>query len=364
MEKQKKINREFLISDSTVNSYGFRLLTLGYQIDEFKKNPIGYHMHTRDAGVVVKWEDLRVDGDRVLGKPVINMSHPRAQQTVDEIENGFLNAASVGHIMALEISDDPELMLPGQTGPTVTKWYNRECSLVDIGGNFNSIALFDKDDNPINLADFNTTKIQKPIMKQIFFTPVQLQAMNLKADASEIEISAAFNDLVAKAAQAKGFETKLNDLQDQVCKDKVEALLSVPLAAKTISDEVANTLRKDYATNPEGLKVVLSAFTGKDNNVTDQLATALAEKKITVELKAKLEKDYKDKPVELKDLLASMPTYKGLAAKLGETNISEKRLADLSAKSFDDLMESGESEELMKNAPEVWAQKKKEAGVE
>ncbi len=110
-DKFKKIDKEYLLTDSTVNCYGFRCLTSGYMINEYKKNPIGYNMHLRDNGVVVKWEDLRVDGDKVYGKPVINLSNPRGQQTVDEIENGFLNAASVGHIVIVEMSDAPELKL-------------------------------------------------------------------------------------------------------------------------------------------------------------------------------------------------------------------------------------------------------------
>ena len=41
-DKFKKIDRQYVLSDSTVNEYGFRLLTSGYQLPAFKKNPIGY----------------------------------------------------------------------------------------------------------------------------------------------------------------------------------------------------------------------------------------------------------------------------------------------------------------------------------
>ncbi|WP_315814071.1 hypothetical protein [Paraflavitalea speifideaquila] len=75
-----KLNKEFLITDSTVNVYGFRLLTSGYLMDEFKKNPIGYYMHKREEGVLVRWEGFRVEGDAVYAKPVINMSHPRGSR--------------------------------------------------------------------------------------------------------------------------------------------------------------------------------------------------------------------------------------------------------------------------------------------
>lgn len=310
MSKSKKIDKEFLITDSTVNSYGFRLLTSGYLMSEYKKNPIGYHMHDRAGGVLLRWEDLRVDGDSVYGKPVINLSHPRAQQTIDEIENGFLNAASVGHLVALEWTDDPALMLPNQKGPTVTKWFNRELSLVDIPGNFNALKLFDKNENEINLADF--TKQKFPTMKQIFFTGAQLAAMNLKAEATDIEVATAFNDLVAKAAKADSLQSQLNDLHAQVSKDKVEGILAAALAAGKITKEASDKLKVDYATNPDGLK----------------------------------------------NLVDAMPAYKSITGQLeGNKEANAKRIADLSAKSFDDLMESGESVELQKLAPEVWKAK-------
>ena len=72
-DKLKKIDKEFLLTDNSVNTYGFRLLTEGYQLNEYKKNPIGYNMHLRDAGVLVKWEDFRTEGDAVYAKPVINL---------------------------------------------------------------------------------------------------------------------------------------------------------------------------------------------------------------------------------------------------------------------------------------------------
>ena len=155
-EKFKKIDRQYVLSDSTVNEYGFRLLTSGYQIDSFQKNPIGYYMHRREDGIALKWDDLHIEDDKILGTPIINLSNGRGEQTCSEAENGFLNAASVGHIVVLEYSMDKEMMLPGQTGPTITKWYNKECSMVDIPGNQNALTLlYDAQENELNLADLN-----------------------------------------------------------------------------------------------------------------------------------------------------------------------------------------------------------------
>lgn len=143
----KKIDKEFCITDNSVNCYGYRLLTEGFQIESFNP-PIGYLMHDRDKGVAVRWSDFRVDGDKVFAKPTVNaLQFPNL---ASEIEAGFYNAASVGHIIALEWTDDAAQKMPGQTGITVTKWFCRECSIVDVPGNFNAIAdLYDKDEKSL-----------------------------------------------------------------------------------------------------------------------------------------------------------------------------------------------------------------------
>src|ERR1700744_2759375 len=109
-DKFKKIERSYVLSDSSVNEYGFRLLTSGYQLAAFQKNPIGYYMHRREDGIVLKWEDLQIEDDKIIGIPVINLSNERGIKACDEAENGFLNAASVGHIVVLEYSTEPEMM--------------------------------------------------------------------------------------------------------------------------------------------------------------------------------------------------------------------------------------------------------------
>lgn len=303
MDKQARVDKKYVLSDSSVNVYGFRLLTSGYVLAEYAKNPIGYHMHEREEGVVVKWEDLKVEGDQVTGYPVINLSNERGQQTYDECMNGFLNAASVGHIVVLEWSMEPENMLPGQTGPTITKWYNKECSLVDIPGNCNALTeLYDTDNNALNLADLSkptiltTSKIDN--MKVENLTAEALGALNLADNTDAVAVSAA---IVALSDRATTAEKALNDLKAENVKEKVKTLL----------------------------------------------ADALAAKKLTVELSAKLEKTYGDKPEELKDLLDAMPAYQSIADRLkAEANEGEgdwkwddyekndpsgKKLADLKA---------------------------------
>ena len=266
----KKIDRDFVLSDSSVNVYGFRLLTSGYQADKFTTNPIGYYMHDRDGGVLLKWDDVRVEGDQIKAKPVINLSNARGKQTADEVEAGFLNAASVGRIVVLAVSDNPADYLPGQEGPTISKWYNREASLVDLGGNENAVALCDADGNEINLSDLKPT-FQ---MKQFTLTAAQLGMLNLADTADANAVAAAIKDLADKAAKVPVLEAEViaanaakqkavNDLADAqkaATADKVKAILDKGLADKKLTVALSDSLAADYATNPDGLQKIVDAL--------------------------------------------------------------------------------------------------------
>ena len=42
--------KRIILSDSSLNCYGYRVLTSGMSIEAFKKNPIMLYMHFRDEG--------------------------------------------------------------------------------------------------------------------------------------------------------------------------------------------------------------------------------------------------------------------------------------------------------------------------
>lgn len=265
-ETFKKIDKEFCVTDDSVNVYGYRCLTAGFQIDEVKKNPIGFHMHNRDKGVVVRWDDFRIDADKVYAKPVVNLSHPEGQTIADQIEAGFLNAASVGKIVVLEASDSKNLKLPGQTKPTVTKWFSREISLVDIPGNYNALAnLYDKDNNELNLADLQNFIIKNNMSNTLDAAKI-LAALNLK-DGDEPEVLEAINNLVDKANESdkhksdlEAKEAELKTFKTESTKKEVEDLIAGGKTAKKLTNELAEKLLKDYAENPSGLKDLIDTL--------------------------------------------------------------------------------------------------------
>lgn len=286
-DKLKKAERSYVLSDSSVNEYGFRLLTSGYEIESFRKNPIGYYMHKREDGIVLKWEDLRIEEDQVLGVPVINLVNARGEQTLQEVENGFLNAASVGHIVVLEYSLDKELMLPGQTGPTITRWYNKECSLVDIPGNCNALTqLYDANENEMNLADMSGNKSIYAIgNNELLTTMAAYLKMDKTSDA--LQIGKAVEQLTLKATQLEAenqllYEERnrltatLEEIQKSRMKAEVQSLLVRALEDKKVTVELRDRLAADYAGNPEGLRTLLAAMPAY-RSIAEQLNQPRAE---------------------------------------------------------------------------------------
>lgn len=301
----KKIDKEFCLTDDSVNVYGYRLLTAGLQLNRFAP-AIGMLMHNREKGVAVRWDDFRIDGDKLFAKPIINSS--LFPDLADQIEGGFYNAASVGHIVALELSDDIDLKIEGQTGPTVTKWFPRECSIVDIPGNYNALArLYDESDKLLHdlvaNPDFSINH-HKQQMEQIIVTPAVLQSLNLSADATADQFGASLSNLVAKAARVDGLEKEMNDLK-----------------AAQVKERVADILKKGKA----------------DGKITNALAD-------------KLEKDYAEKPNELQSLVDDMPAQLRMTGGGSGAEVPDK----YKGKTMNDLYVSGELEALKADYPEYY----------
>lgn len=255
----KKIDKEFCLTDNSVNVYGYRLLTEGLELNRFQPT-IGFLMHNRDNGVAVRWEDFRIDGDKLYAKPVINVS--RFPHLVEEIEAGFYAGASVGKIVALELSDDDTMKIEGQTGVTVIKWFPREASIVDLPGNYSALAqLYDECNNILyDLSDKKQKTTKKSEMKKIEFTTEQLQLLNLSDNASDEQIGVALKNLADKAKRVDAAEKELQDLKAETTKTKVKEILEKGMTEHKLTKELADNLEKDYAGNPDALKKLVDSI--------------------------------------------------------------------------------------------------------
>ena len=142
--------RKVRISNEVVNSYGFRLLTSGVDIEQYQRNPVLLYMHERGK-VIGTVENIAVEGQDLVGELVFDEVTSKSKEVAAQWDKGSLRMVSAG-LEVIETSDDPSLLLPGQTGPTVTKWRLMEVSVVDIGANPESLRLYDSDGNQIELS--------------------------------------------------------------------------------------------------------------------------------------------------------------------------------------------------------------------
>lgn len=147
--------KDVVISTSGLNCYGSRVLTSGIDLTQYQKNPVLLWMHRRGFGrevtVIGRMENLRIDGDRLIGTPIFDMSDEFAKQIASKWENNFLRMASAG-IQIVETSDAPEHILQGQKRVTITRCKLEEVSIVDIGANDEALQLYASDENIMKLA--------------------------------------------------------------------------------------------------------------------------------------------------------------------------------------------------------------------
>lgn len=147
--------KEVIISTEAVNSYGSRVLTSGIDLSQYERNPVLLWMHRRswepDAMPIGRIENLRVEGDKLIGTPVFDQADEFAKKIESKWENGFLRMASAA-LEPTETTADPSLILPGQTRETVVKSKLIEVSIVDIGGNDEALQLYGEEGKLLKLS--------------------------------------------------------------------------------------------------------------------------------------------------------------------------------------------------------------------
>ena len=149
--------KTFVLSDESINSYGFRVLTDGIQLDNFKRNPIMLWNHTRcwsDTNNAIlpigRWENIRVENGRLLADAQFDMDDEFSTKIAKKVDKGIINMSSIG-IVVNEESDAAEYIIQGQSRKTITKCTLREVSVVDIGSNANAVVLYDTAGNQMEL---------------------------------------------------------------------------------------------------------------------------------------------------------------------------------------------------------------------
>lgn len=192
MSKGKRVR----ITNDSLNSYGTRVLTAGMNVEQYQRNPVLLYMHER-GNVIGYVKDLKVEDGEVTGELMFDEASELSVRCKKQYEFGSLKMVSAG-LDILETSEDPELLVQGQTRPTVTKSKLFEVSLVDVGSNDDAIVL-QKDGKKITLGKDGECPL--PLLnnnnqnqKQMEQKMVAMQ-LGLPATATEAEINAKLDEL-------------------------------------------------------------------------------------------------------------------------------------------------------------------------
>lgn len=253
---------EIVISNSKLNSYGFRVITAGIDIKQYLRNPILLWMHNRPfrgttdevlpLGNVV---NLRVDGDNLVGELKFDETDDFAKKIKAKWDAGVIKMVSPGLDM-LEISSDPENLIPGQTRPTVTKSKLREVSLVDIGSNDDALALYNNG-KLINLAASDGNEFLTEIKPQLNMKTIALK-LGLLETATEQQILDAVNALQLNAQKATNLETQLSELKTAAITNLVDAAVK---AKKIAAEKRDHFISLGKTSGVELLQVTLDSIT-------------------------------------------------------------------------------------------------------
>lgn len=303
----------FILHDESVNTHGFRMLTDGANLEEFKKNPVALLNHDDYSLPIGRWEDIRKEGGKILADLVLDEGDSRAAEVKRKVENNFIRMASIGAWPPEEKSDAYNLMLPGQTLPTVTRWTVREASIVTIGANHNALAFYDRESEKIIDLNDKTNLVrlmdQSNKLKNNEKMSVLTGVLNLQDSASEAEIVTAIQGIIKNQDRLKNENETLKAAIDKMNKEKKESQKqeAISLTDTAIKDgrydaKGRETLLKLFDSDFEGTKVMLEAIPRRVN-VTSQINTGKVSGVTLGDWKDKSwdEIDKAGKLVELKD---------------------------------------------------------------
>jgi ribosomal protein S17E len=281
MNRKKQMPmKSFVLHDDSVNTYGFRMLTEGADLTEFKKNPVMLLQHNDWKMPIGRWENIRKEGNKILGDPVFDENDPDGKMAKQKVDEDFLRMASIGAWPPDEISEAPELKLPGQTGPTVVKWTPREASIVTIGGNHNALVFYDRDTgdkinlNDKNIMDFFNVKPNKPKMSKLN------QLLNLADNAEALDQFQAVQGIISERDTLKKENERLVKLMDEqkkadAARRKAEAIALIDAAVKEgrIDATTKDNYTKLFDADFDAAKAIVEALP-KRSSVTELIEGA------------------------------------------------------------------------------------------
>ncbi|WP_289733003.1 HK97 family phage prohead protease [uncultured Duncaniella sp.] len=252
-------NRVRLTND-TLNSYGYRVLTDGVDITQYERNPILLYMHNRGKAIgLIK--DIKKENGEITGELAFDEATELSTQCKKQWDFGSLRMVSIG-FEVIETSDAAELIVPGQRYATVTKARLIEVSLVDIGANNDAIRLH-KDGQLITLSEGGDCPLSRLNHKPTNNQPqMDIKTLALTLGLPETADEAAVNAKLAELKTANDDVENIRRENEQLKLSQVTAAVDAAIAAKKIpAEKKQHFLDLGKSVGIETLNATLDAIT-------------------------------------------------------------------------------------------------------
>lgn len=257
-------NKTVLISNSALNGNGFRVLTSGIDLTQYRRNPILLFMHRRPLGDATDQilplghvENIEVKDDALYGDVVIEPVDEFGEKIKKQWENGTLKMVSPC-FEEMEWSEDPQYLLSGQRYPTVTKCKLTEVSVVDIGANDDALQLRDRSGNVICLAKLS--EFTKPLDIKPIKTTEQMELKKI-ALALGLAENATAEQIAEHCASLREEVATLKKDAETVQLSRMTELVSAAIAAKKITaDKKEHFISLGKMAGIDALKLTLDAI--------------------------------------------------------------------------------------------------------
>lgn len=219
------------LTNDTLNSYGYRVLTDGVDISQYERNPILLYMHNRGKAIgLIK--DIKRENGEITGEPVFDEATELSCQCKKQWEFGSLRMVSIG-FEVIETSEAPEHLVTGQRYATVTKSRLIEVSLVDIGANNDAIRLH-RNGQLITLGDGGECPL--PILEH---EPNNNPQMDIKTLALQLGLpetadEAAVNAKLAELKSSNDEAERMREENDKLKLAQLTTAVDAAVAAKKI----------------------------------------------------------------------------------------------------------------------------------
>lgn len=327
----------FVLSDESINTYGFRVKTKGLNLSRFKANPVMLADHFNSLNSVLgRWGNIRIEDDNLKADAEFDEADPEAAKVKGKVDRGFVKGASIGLLFEPSaLKKQPDGVWDLEAAEIL------EASICAVPSNGAALKLYVQENGELKQLSHEEVKLslsalnnqsfinQKSDMKKIILSMAALTALNLvdhnttegvdttlvdrAIDKLTGELKTAKTDLAAKETALNAANTALENMKkEKEARLKAEAETAVQTAIDegridaTANEQWVNLM----LSNPELAKATLSAIPAKQvlsnqvNNPAQGAAAAMTEEAFMA-LSAEAQLEYKtNNPEAYKKLFA------------------------------------------------------------